>query len=79
MAQECAPLMGTWMLDVGAKPLSHPIRKRAWWRALNGGRLWLLIPYCAIKSVQEKINSTQMALVQSEKMTRLILCGTGYE
>ncbi len=33
------------MFDLGAKPLSHPIRKKAWHRALDGGRLWIIVSY----------------------------------
>lgn len=33
------------MTNLGATPFSHPIRKRAWWKALRAGKLWLILPY----------------------------------
>ena len=39
------------MFNLGAKP--HPIRKRAWHRALKRGYLWLILPYCASDKVKE--------------------------
>lgn len=33
------------MFDVGAKPPSRPIRKRAWFRALRRGAMWLIMSY----------------------------------
>lgn len=34
------------MLNLGDLPRStRPIRKRAWWRALKGGKLWLITSY----------------------------------
>ena len=30
--------------------MNHPIRKRAFWRALKAGKLWAVVPYSHMKS-----------------------------
>ena len=37
---------GSQVLNFGDSPRSiRPIRKRAWHRALNAGKLWIIVPY----------------------------------
>ncbi len=45
------PQHGEPSVYLGAKPLSHPIRKKAWHRALKRGALWAVVPY---KHMQEE-------------------------
>jgi len=44
------------VFNLGVEPpyIPHPIRKRAWHRALKRAALWLILPYCQASNVKEK-------------------------